>query len=142
MSIAFSVLGLPAPQGSKTKMPNGAMLEGSSRGQRERHRNWRSAVAEAAREAAADLDAPLDGPLTLHVVFRFPMPKSRPRAVRENGRNPKATTPDLDKILRATCDGLEAGGLIANDSRIWHVVATKYEVTGWTGARITVRATS
>lgn len=62
--VTFEVLGTPTPQGSKTRMPNGAMVEGRSAGQRAMHRSWRTAVAEAARDVA-DGAAPLTGPLVL-----------------------------------------------------------------------------
>jgi Holliday junction resolvase RusA-like endonuclease len=69
----FDVVGLPAPQGSKTRMPNGALLEGASATGRKAHKAWRQSVAEVARELAED--RPFDGALTLDVVFRFPMPQ-------------------------------------------------------------------
>jgi Holliday junction resolvase RusA-like endonuclease len=138
--ISFEVLGLPSPQGSKTRMPNGAMLDGRSKGARDRHRDWRSSVAQAARDVAEheDITAPLDGALTLGVEFRFPMPKSRSKRLREIGYNPKTTAPDLDKLVRALCDGLQAGGLITDDARFHLIAARKVEVVGWTGAAVAV----
>lgn len=138
--IEFEILGLPTPQGSKTRMPNGAMIEGRSKGQRERHRSWRDSVATAARDIADTLDGPLDGALTLEVEFRFPMPKSRKKAVREAGFCPKTSAPDLDKCLRALGDGMEAGGLIRSDALIATVTAVKLEVVGWTGAVVKIGA--
>ena len=137
---AFEVLGVPAPQGSHTKMPNGVILSGSSKTGRAKHKAWRTAVAEAARDVADDPDmaAPFDGPLFLSIEFRFPMPKSRPAKARTAGRWPHMVKPDIDKVLRATADGLTAGGLIADDSRICAVECEAWEVIGWTGAVITV----
>ena len=141
MTISFDVVGTPAPQGSKTRMPNGAIVEGRSTAQRQGHAHWRSAVAAAARAAgtAQGLTAPLDGPLVLNVKFRFTMPKSRKKAVREAGIAPKTSAPDLDKLIRSTGDALKEGGLIVDDALLVWVHATKVEVTGWTGAEITVR---
>lgn len=138
MRIYFEVVGTPAPQGSKTRMPNGAMLDGRSKGAREGHANWRSAVAEAARAAALVMGsvAPMLGPLGLTVEFRFPMPKSRSKAIRENGRNVKTSAPDLDKLIRSTGDALKEGGLIFDDALFVCVFATKVEVVGWSGARV------
>lgn len=141
MKIYFEVVGTPAPQGSKTRMPNGAMLDGRSKGAREGHANWRSAVASAARTAALvvannDHDTPLLGPMALTIEFRFPMPKSRSRAIKDHGRNPKTSAPDLDKLIRSTGDALKEGGLIFDDALLVAVFATKVEVVGWTGARI------
>ena len=129
--ITFDVVGQPAAQGSKRHVGGGRMVETAAG-----HAPWRAAVAAAARTHAPD--TPLDGPITLIVVFRFTMPKSRPRAVRDAGTAPKTTAPDLDKLVRAVGDGLQAGGLIADDARIAEVRASKVEVIGWTGATITV----
>lgn len=141
MTICFRVYGIPTPQGSKTRMPNGAMLEGGSKTQREARRDWRSAVATAAAGAAnaLELTAPLDGALSLHLEFRFPMPANRPRRIRDEGSAPKVSAPDLDKLIRAVGDGLTAGGLIRDDARIVYITAAKREVVGWTGVDITVR---
>lgn len=141
MTVELEIIGTPSPQGSKTRMPNGAMLDGKSRGARERHKSWRQAIAETARDVADhdDVDAPLDGALELDVEFRFAMPKSRPAAVRDAGRGPKTTMPDLDKLVRALGDGLQAGGLIRDDARFATITATKVEVVGWTGAVVTIR---
>lgn len=81
--IMFEVEGIAMPQGSKTRMPNGAMLDGRRGPARTAHRAWRTAVHNAATHAAGTLgaEAPLDGPLTLTVEFRLPMPKSRRAAV-------------------------------------------------------------
>jgi Holliday junction resolvase RusA-like endonuclease len=136
--VDFHVLGLPAPQGSKTRMPNGAVIEGKSAVQRERHGNWRSAVAEAAKNAVSthNLAAALNGPLHLTVRFRFPMPAGRAKRVHEYGSAWKTSAPDLDKILRATGDALTAGGLIVDDARICQITVSKIETVGWTGAEI------
>jgi Holliday junction resolvase RusA-like endonuclease len=133
----FEVLGVPAPQGSKTRMPNGAMLDGKSPAARAKHRAWRSAVAEVARDLAGE--TPHDGPLQLQVTFRLPMPQSRPARARRAGLWPHATKPDLDKLLRSTLDGLEDGGLIRDDSRICAMEVDAWEVIDWTGALITLR---
>lgn len=140
MKAYFEVVGTPAPQGSKTRMPNGAMLDGRSKGAREGHANWRSAVAEAARTARTRLPGtePIGGALSLIVTFRFPMPKSRSKATRAEGRCHKTSAPDLDKLIRSTGDALKEGGLIVDDALFVGVVASKHEVVGWTGAQITV----
>lgn len=137
-TVAFDVLGTPAPQGSKTRMPNGAVVEGKSAAQRERHGNWRSAVAEAAREAAVThrLTGALWQPLHVTVRFRFAMPASRKKAVRDHGTAWKVSTPDLDKIVRATGDALVVAGIIRDDALICELHVSKVETVGWTGAEI------
>lgn len=138
-TVTFDVFGVPAPQGSKTRMPNGAMVEGGSATGRARHRDWRSAVADAANAAFWAETRQIDTPVAVDVGFRFPMPKSRPKRVRELGWAYKPSKPDLDKLCRALGDGLVAGGLLARDELIVVWTAHKIETTGWTGARITIR---
>lgn len=138
--ITFEVLGVPAPQGSKTRMPNGALVEGSSKTGRTKTKAWRSAVADAARDIAGhdDVPAPLDGPLGIDILFRLPMPASRPKRMRAAGVGWHTTKPDVSKLLRATEDALTDAGLIRDDARICTVVIDKVEVIGWTGAVITI----
>lgn len=128
--VDLRVLGVPAPQGSKTRMPNGAMVEGSSAVGRAKHRAWRSAVAEA---AAGKLDEPLDGPLQLVAEFFLPRPASRKRDVWADRK------PDLDKIIRNTVDGLTDAGLIRDDARIVYLSASKRLADTWTGATLRVQ---
>lgn len=128
--IEFEVIGLPAPQGSKKHVGNGIMVETSPN-----LKPWRSALSQAARDVSKEVGM-LDEPLTLEVSFRFPMPKSRKKAVREAGWGPKVSAPDLDKLLRSVGDGLQEGGLIRNDALICRITASKMEVIGWTGAII------
>jgi Holliday junction resolvase RusA-like endonuclease len=138
-TVQFEVLGVPAPQGSKTAIArNGRahVIEGGSATGRAKQRSWRIAVAEAAREAAAELEAPMDGPLHLAVEFRLPMPASRPKRMRELGMAWHTTKPDLSKLIRATEDALTDAGLIRDDARICALRVSKLQVVGWTGARI------
>lgn len=124
---AFTVPGAPAPQGSKTPMPNGALLEGSSATGRAKHQAWRETVAWHARQVAPS--APYDGALSLTVQFYFPMPRSRPARIRAVGLWPRTVKPDVDKLVRAVCDALVDGGLIRDDARIYHLDTDKWETT-------------
>lgn len=134
-AVSFEVLGQPAGQGSKRHVGNGVMIEASKN-----LKPWRSAVADAARDVA-DGHPFADGPLTLDVTFRFPMPKSRRKAIRDAGECPKVSAPDLDKLVRGVGDALKIGGLIRDDALIAEVSARKVEVVGWTGAVITITPT-
>jgi crossover junction endodeoxyribonuclease RusA len=127
--VEFEVLGLPSPQGSKKHVGNGRMVESSKT-----LATWRDSLTNAARDVAPDV--PIDEPIRLTVEFRCPMPRSRSKAVRAAGRGPKTTAPDLDKLVRAVGDALEAGGLIRSDALICELHASKVEVVGWTGAVI------
>lgn len=120
--IRFGVVGLPAPQGSKTRMPNGAMVEAGSKTGRQKTQSWRAAVTEAAEDwlnTQPERPAPLDGPMTVIVEFRFPLPKTDPHRRRQAGK------PDLDKLLRATFDSLVHARIIRDDSCVWSVQALK-----------------
>jgi len=99
---------------------------------------WREAVVKAAHLAMKG-KAPLDGPVHLTAQFRLPMPQARRKADRARGWRWADRTPDLDKLLRSTFDGLTKGGLIADDARVVVIVAEMREVVGWTGCDLTVR---
>ena len=132
----FEVIGVPAPQGSKTRMPNGAMLEAGSKTGRLNHRAWRDSVTWAARRVR--LGPPITGPVAVQIRFRMPLPSARPAAVRRAGQGWHAVKPDLDKLVRTVLDALTAGGVIADDARVCWLKADAVEVAGWTGAVITI----
>jgi crossover junction endodeoxyribonuclease RusA len=132
-AIELRILGVPAPQGSKRHVGGGRMVESSKK-----VGPWRDAVAIAGH-AAMGRDDPLDGPLRLTVEFRVPMPQSRKKADRERGWKWADRTPDLDKLLRSTLDGLTAGGVIVDDARVVVIDARMVEAVGWTGCDLTVR---
>ena len=135
---AFEVIGVPAPQGSHTRMPNGAMLDGSSATGRAKHKAWRAAVADIARDFMNG-DDPWDGPLHVTISFRMPMPASRPAKVRAVGVWPHTVKPDIDKLCRTTLDGIVDGGMIVDDARIFGITVDAFEVNNWTGAEIAIR---
>jgi len=138
--IAFEVVGLPKPQGSKVAFNAGGRARMKEAGGAE-HAAWRNQVAQVARNIAqhADVPAPLDGPLELSILFRFPMPASRSKATRALGEVAKTTAPDLSKLIRAVEDSLTAAGLIADDARIARYGRmSKVETTGWTGCTIEI----
>lgn len=116
--IAFSVYGMPGPQGSKCHVGNGRMIESSAK-----VKPWRVAVVWAAREAMAGPDgwAALDGPLVAVMVFTLPKPKSAPKT-RQSWPDRK---PDLSKLIRSTEDALTDAGVIADDARIVACTASK-----------------
>lgn len=140
-TVRFKVYGDPTSQGSKKpfidprsgkprmKEQTGAKLK-----------TWRAAVTEAAVAAAEHLPGPLDGALELGVTFRFPMPASRPKWIRTLRTVPKATAPDLSKLVRALEDAMKVGGVIRDDARIARLIADKIEVAdAWLGAEVCVR---
>lgn len=135
-ALAITVLGRPAPQGSKKYAGHRINAASGRRSavlveQSKRVKPWRALVTAAAREAmvAAAIGSvpvhqpPLDGPLAVDVVFTVLKPASAPKRrrtwpiTRHSG--------DLDKLLRSTFDGIADAQAIADDSRIVRVTATK-----------------
>lgn len=106
MTVSFMVSGIPAPQGSKIRTRYG-MRESS-----QRVKPWREAVV-----AAASKETPLEPPYDVKVFFFIPRPK------KTDAIYPVApAVGDLDKLVRATFDGLTISGIITDDR---HVVATE-----------------
>lgn len=154
-SVLVSVVGLPAPQGSKRHVGRGIMVESSKR-----VRPWREAVKQATLDVltvgpvdeqgmAERVGFPFDRePVVVDVVFRLPRPRSHFRTGRHaaelRGDAPTlvSSRPDVDKLLRSTLDALGEAGMWSDDCQVAGVVAVKMyaapaEVAG---AQIVVRA--
>lgn len=121
--VLFTVAGVPAPQGSKTRTKWGVREDNPAT------KPWRAAVAWEATAAMQGL-ALFTGPVLLAVTFRFPRPKSHYRTGK-NAADLKpsapmfhATKPDTDKLLRAIGDAI-TGIVVRDDSQIVQVVAAK-----------------
>jgi Holliday junction resolvase RusA-like endonuclease len=114
---SFFITGEPAPQGSKTgRVVNGrvVMWESSAK-----VKPWRAAVhATTAQEVQAKRWETITEPIELCLSFYLPRPKSVRREF-------PSVKPDLDKLIRSTCDGLKTGGLYADDALIIAITATK-----------------
>lgn len=138
----FEVIGLPAPQGSKSAVTIGGkarIIEGKTTAQRAKHKAWRNDVAQTARDLTTHPDPTIrvdqyTGPTEMTIQFWMPRPKSRPK--KHHGWH--TTRPDKDKLLRATLDGLVQGGILADDSLVCVIHLEAIEVTGATGACITL----
>lgn len=113
--LAFTVYGLPRPQGSKVAYGKGRLADSNA----EVLKPWREAVKHAALEAR-DGRLPMEGPLRLTVAFYLPRPASAPKRVIW-----PAKKPDVDKLLRAAMDGLTDGGAWGDDAQVVKVVAVK-----------------
>lgn len=116
--------GVPAPQGSKRHVGNGIMVE-SSRAVGP----WREAVRAETQRAMTE---PMAGAVLVTVAFALPRPKGHYRTGRFSGQlrpgapHWHASTPDLDKLVRAVLDGLTAGGAWKDDSQVCRIVAHKF----------------
>jgi Holliday junction resolvase RusA-like endonuclease len=134
LALSAVVYGVPAPQGSKKAH---AIYRGSKKnGTRQatgqivvtemskKVAPWREAV-KAAVEAAIQLQAVhdmwagiLDAPLEVRITFSMP----RPASVR---RPWPSVTPDLDKLVRSTLDGISMGGAWADDKLAVRITTEK-----------------
>lgn len=135
-TIVIHVSGTPAPQGSKTHVGGGRMIESSKK-----VKPWRRAVVAAAMPHTVK-HGTQDGPLNVTIEFSLRMPKSRPAKTRRHGWNWSTVPPDLDKLVRSTLDGLTESGLITDDARVCELTASKRETTGPEGAVITITHSS
>jgi crossover junction endodeoxyribonuclease RusA len=110
------VVGLPAPQGSKRHVGNGVMIESSAN-----VAPWRVSVAFHVRQAMIrDRHAGWTSGEPVFLIAAFYL--TRPRTVR---RDVPSVRPDLDKLLRATLDGLTTSGVVGDDAQIVTIMTSK-----------------
>lgn len=137
-STTITVIGLPAPQGSKafkgmSKSGHAILAESSKK-----VKPWREAVVWAAREAGCHVP----GAVSVRVTFTLPKPKSAPKT-RKTYPDRK---PDLSKLVRSTEDALVDAGVIEDDARIVRLSTEKVfpnegmDALDVPGARIEVTA--
>lgn len=134
-SIRFDVIGLPKPKGSKRAFIRGgrAILVESSKGAKP----WEQQVHWTAREVVKDLSLlPWSGPIKLRLEFRMPRVSDTPK---RRTRVPHTRTPDLDKLVRTTKDGL-TGVVWIDDKQVFVTVSYKRyaEIGEPSGCRIIV----
>lgn len=130
-SFTVSVVGVPAPQGSKRAVGRGVMIESSKK-----VGPWREAVAWTTRAAIPRGWDPT-GPMQVHVTFFMPRPRSRRKTEVWADRQP-----DLDKLLRSTFDALTTAGVWGDDAQVCSVTSRKVLADPsdpWTGAHIEIR---
>ena len=104
--VPFFVAGVPVPQGSKT----GYVVKGRAvlvDANKDELKPWRAEVARVARASWADRPR-LEGAVRISATFVFARPKSVSRPF-------PSVKPDLDKLLRAICDGITDAGVVWRD---------------------------
>jgi crossover junction endodeoxyribonuclease RusA len=121
-SITFRVYGNPAPKGSFTRMPNGAMLPAGTTLSRKRFADWRNDCRHSALEAMGERE-PVRGCVRIIVEFQLPYPRTSIRKW-QWGWWPNTKQPDIDKLIRALFDAL-TGIVWADDSQVAFVTANK-----------------
>lgn len=142
-SFTFTVLGKPAPQGSKRHVGKGVMVESSKR-----CKPWRQDVRHTAIDLLPDgWHANMEGAMLLSVVFVFARPKNHFRANGElKPSAPKHCTGrigDVSKLIRAVEDAMT--GIVYNDdAQIISLIANRRYATATESpcAIITVTALS
>jgi Holliday junction resolvase RusA-like endonuclease len=123
VELRVRVLGRPAPQGSHEIGQNGYLMHSSNY-----LAAWRHAVNEATRRAyvttgLTGADMPLvPNPRSVYLRIEHRVQNDQCRAA---GTDDPTGVPDLDKLLRATIDGLAAARVFANDSQVVEVTTSK-----------------
>lgn len=128
-AVEFTVLGKPAPQGSKNSFPHkttGRIVTVESG--HEKVQTWRGDVVRAAVEARGTQTGPLfDGPVLVTIEFRFARPKGHYRSgrfahlLKDTAPRYKTGTPDIDKTLRATLDAITTSRIWGDDKQVVEV---------------------
>ena len=154
--LTLTVIGLPAPQGSKKGFYNRTtgrvqMVESSKK-----VKPWRQDVKAAALNEIAATGSTvggweqLVGPVHLAITFYLPRPGYHYRTGQHAGElKPNAPVyvdkkPDLSKLIRSTEDALTEAGVYRDDAQVTELaVVKKYAGGRWTelttpGAMITV----
>lgn len=144
-TLTVDVVGLPAPQGSKSgfynKHTGRVQLVESSK----KVKPWRQDVVAAVLNTLADTlwEVPA-GPVRVDITFYMPRPRYHFRTgKRSHELRPNAPTyvdkkPDKDKLERATSDALTSSGVIRDDAQIASGFVEKRYADGPSGARITI----
>jgi crossover junction endodeoxyribonuclease RusA len=116
MSFLFArVYGVPGAQGSKRHVGGGRMIESSKK-----VGPWRDAVTAAVIQAREASSAYFEDAVRLTVTFIMPR-KGEPKGwTRRHTR-----APDLDKLVRSTCDAITIAAAWKDDSRVVEFVAIK-----------------
>lgn len=124
MTISIVVYGNPAPQGSKRAFINRFTGRAALQEMSDRVKPWRESVKHDTLAAMGRESSPvpaISGPCRVIITFTVAKPKSAPKT----RRTYPATRPDLDKLVRSTCDGLTSAGAYEDDSRVVELIATK-----------------
>ena len=116
------IYGTPAPQGSKRAFGN-RLVEVSKK-----VKPWKASIQRAAELAPMDT---LDGELSVRITFLMPRPLAHygtgknKDVLRETAPKWHSHAPDVDKLARATLDGLTQAGVIADDKYVCILHAQK-----------------
>lgn len=124
--LEITVHGIPVPQGSKTYLGHGRMVEAGG----QKLKNWRHDVTRAAQQAHTEHGAFI-GPIYVEIDFYLPRPRSHygtgrnADKVRDSSPAYPSSRPDLDKLIRAVDDALTASGIWVDDAQVVGLYARK-----------------
>jgi Holliday junction resolvase RusA-like endonuclease len=131
----LEVFGMPAPQGSKRHIGRGILLE-----QSKKVKPWRDAIMRYAIEQKV-FNRQLTGALKIEIDFYLPRPLNHRgvRGLKLSAPLWPTTTPDLDKLIRSTLDGLKLAGVVKDDALFVKINASKeYDDARQVGATIQI----
>jgi len=135
--IAFTVRGLPVPQGALVRSPSGGLYNsrGAALG------DWRHAISDECRRAMSGLPA-LGGPVRVLATFYLPRPKGHYRSDGQTLRPAApafpAGRPDVDKLARAALDALSAVAFDDDAQVVVLIAAKEYADDEPVGASISI----
>ena len=128
-----TVVGDPAPQGSKRHVGGGVLVESIKA-----VGPWRETVAAAVvscmNRTRHDGYA-VHEPVTVALVFYLRRPASLPKRVTR-----PATRPDIDKLVRAVLDACTTAGLLSDDAQVAALSAAKLYAAPGTPSRVVISA--
>lgn len=126
MQLVITVRGIPAPQGSKTRMAHGGLVESSKKVPA-----WREAVRHTTVGVMGEgIWSP---PLAAFVTITFTLARpslhyrtgKHAHLLKEGAPAHPVGRPDIDKLCRAVLDALTDAGAITDDARVVGLCAEK-----------------
>jgi crossover junction endodeoxyribonuclease RusA len=138
--LTFTIVGTPAPQGSKRHVGKGIMVESSKK-----VKPWREAVKWAVPQPSPEATYRFAGALEVELCFYLSRPKGHYGTGRNAGMLKESSPvypnvrPDLDKLCRSTLDGLGEAGVFGDDSQIVTLLLEKRYTDAATGCRVRIK---
>jgi crossover junction endodeoxyribonuclease RusA len=132
MTLTLFIPGEPAPQGSKRYLGKGIMIESSKK-----VKPWRADIRAACLDNRGKPKIQFNGD-AVRVDLEFVL--KRPVSAPKKRTPPAIRRPDLDKLVRATLDGLGSANIWTDDSQVVSMNVSKRlaEIDEVTGCRIVV----
>ena len=123
---SWKTIGDPAPQGSKSYVGNGRMIESCKR-----LKPWREQIIADAQALA--VPETITGAVSVSLVFCFTRPKAHLNSkgqLKPSAPAYKVSKPDADKLARAVLDSLTIAGIIKDDALVYNLSVHKRYCVG------------